>query len=52
MSTVYSARVTGTAPAPDEDEVSELRWFSGSELAQDPDMGSFASATFRALGWI
>lgn len=51
VSTVYEARITGRPPRPDHDEVDSLRWFSRGELRADPDLGSFAVATFRALGW-
>lgn len=49
VSTVYAARIVGGHPTPDEDEVSEVRWFAPEELS-DPELGDFAAATFRALG--
>lgn len=53
VSTVYAARVTGGEARPDGEETDELRWFTREELAlPDAPLGSFARATFRALGWI
>lgn len=52
VSTVYLARVVGPPPRPDQDEVDTVRWFSRQELRDAPDVGPFAVATFRALGWL
>ena len=48
---VYQARVTQSDFTPDGAEVDATRWFERHELA-GPDVGSFAQATFAALGWI
>lgn len=51
VSLVYEARVTDPdALRPDGDEVDAVRWFCREEL-DGPDIGSFARATFAALGW-
>ena len=51
VSTVYAARVVGGTPVPDAVETDALRWFARDEMA-GPQVGGFAQATFRALGWI
>lgn len=52
VSTVYAARIVGNAPRPDQDEVDKLEWFTRDQLRGDTDLGPFAAATFRALGWL
>ena len=49
VAVVYDATVVGGTAAPDHDETVEVGWFSPSELAA-LDLGSFARATFTALG--
>lgn len=49
VTTVYRADVAGGAPAPDQDEISELGWFAPAEL---PDLAftRFSRALLRATG--
>lgn len=48
VTAVYEARVTGGRERPDDDETTELGWFSVAELAE-AGLGPFARATFEAL---
>ncbi|MDA8439043.1 MAG: NUDIX domain-containing protein [Propionibacterium sp.] len=52
VSVVYQARIASGVPTPDNDETTELRWFTRDELRTDPELHPFATATFEALGWI
>ena len=52
VSVVYRARIVSGEPAPDDDETTEVRWFTRDELSTDPDVHPFAHATFESLGWI
>lgn len=52
VNTIFGARIIGRPPQPDDDEVDALRWFTRTELRSEPSLGSFATSTFRALGWI
>ncbi len=52
VSVVYQARITSGEPVPDQDETTELRWFTREELRTDPELHPFATATFEALGWL
>lgn len=52
VSIVYAARLVGDQVTPDDDEVTEARWFHLEELAEEPDLGAFAAETFRALGML
>lgn len=52
VSVVYEGRLTGPgALRPDGVEVDEVRWFHREDLGS-PEVGPFAQATFRALGWL
>lgn len=49
VTAVYEARVVGGHARPDDDETTELGWFSVDELRTTTDLGPFARATFEAL---
>lgn len=51
VSVVYDAAITSGALRPDGVEVDAVAWFDQSAL-QDADIGSFARACFKSLGWI
>ncbi|QFG67466.1 NUDIX domain-containing protein [Ornithinimicrobium pratense] len=49
---VYEAKLSDAgALHPDGVEVDQVRWFQRIEL-NNPEVGPFAQATFRAIGWI
>ncbi|WP_131103291.1 hypothetical protein [Ornithinimicrobium sufpigmenti] len=49
---VYEAKLTDPgALRPDGVEVDRVRWFQRDELG-NPEVGPFAQATFRSLGWL
>jgi 8-oxo-dGTP pyrophosphatase MutT (NUDIX family) len=49
--TVFDATVIGGTPRPDDDETSEVGWFSPGELPID-QMGRLNRAVFRDLGFL
>lgn len=50
VSVIYEATPVGGDPRPDGDETTELGWFSRPDL-RTPELGSFAAAAFREIGW-
>lgn len=49
---VYEARVSNPAAiAPDGDEVDAVSWFRREDLG-NPQVGRFATETFKAIGWL
>ncbi|HMJ76815.1 MAG TPA: NUDIX domain-containing protein [Iamia sp.] len=51
VSSVWEATIVAGEPIPDGDELTDLRWFAPSDLA-DADLGPFCRATLRAIGWL
>lgn len=51
VSAVWDARVVTGDPTADQDEVTDVRWFTDADLA-DADLGEFCRATLSAVGVI
>jgi ADP-ribose pyrophosphatase YjhB (NUDIX family) len=51
VAVIYEARVIGGAERPDGVETTEVAWFAPDDL-DEVDLGPFARATFRELGWL
>lgn len=47
VTAVYQAELIGGTPAPDQDEISEIGWFTPARL---PDLNRFARGLLRATG--
>lgn len=49
VTAVYEAQIVSGVPSPDQDEITQLSWFTAHELP-DADLNRFARALLRATG--
>jgi 8-oxo-dGTP pyrophosphatase MutT (NUDIX family) len=51
VSAVWEATIIAGDPIADQEEVTEVRWFSPGDLV-GAELGPFCAATLRAVGWL